>query len=184
MSSQFALIGFVGVGGGLAFFAKPILRIWSGSVEVASAAAPILFWYGLAYALVGVLSLPFMLQFARGEAQASCTRQHLSPVYACSGTGVGGAVLRSDGCRTGFLPGKSAYVRVLGAAGPQSVSSGADLAQVAFRYCTDRRSDGRLSGHLLLVVAGSVANRGHLGLDRGRRHRCGVCWSRLWCAFP
>jgi O-antigen/teichoic acid export membrane protein len=67
LTSQLAVIMFVALGGGLAFFAEPILRIWSGSSEVAVAVAPVLFWYGLANALVGILVLPFMLQFARGH---------------------------------------------------------------------------------------------------------------------
>lgn len=67
LTSQLAVIAFVALGGGLAFFAEPILRIWSGSNEVAAAAAPILFWYSLANAVVGILVLPFMLQFARGH---------------------------------------------------------------------------------------------------------------------
>lgn len=65
--SQFVVVGFVSLGGGLAFFAEPILLIWSGSPMVATAAAPVLFWYGLANAVVGILVLPFMLQFAKGR---------------------------------------------------------------------------------------------------------------------
>lgn len=65
--SQLVVVGFVSLGGGLAFFAGPILLIWSGSQTVAMAAAPVLFWYGLANAVVGILVLPFMLQFARGR---------------------------------------------------------------------------------------------------------------------
>lgn len=67
LSSQVAVIAFVALGGGLAFFAEPILQMWSGSYEVAQAAAPVLFWYGLANAVVGILVLPSMLQFARGK---------------------------------------------------------------------------------------------------------------------
>jgi O-antigen/teichoic acid export membrane protein len=62
-----AVIAFTGLGGGVAFFAEPLLRIWSGSDEVAHTAAPVLFWYGLGNAIVGILILPFMLQFARGR---------------------------------------------------------------------------------------------------------------------
>ena len=65
--SQLAVIAFSGLGGGVAFFAEPLLRIWSGSDEVAHMAAPVLFWYGLGNAIVGILILPFMLQFARGR---------------------------------------------------------------------------------------------------------------------
>lgn len=67
LTSQFVVVGFVSLGGGLAFFAEQILLIWSGSPLVAAAAAPVLFWYGLANAVVGILVLPFMLQFARGR---------------------------------------------------------------------------------------------------------------------
>lgn len=67
LASQFAVIAFTGLGGAVAFFAEPLLFMWSGSDQVAHMAAPVLFWYGLANAIVGVLVLPFMLQFARGQ---------------------------------------------------------------------------------------------------------------------
>jgi O-antigen/teichoic acid export membrane protein len=67
LTSQLVVIAFVALGGALAFFAEPILRIWSGNNEMAAAAAPILFWYALANALVGILVPPFMLQFAKGQ---------------------------------------------------------------------------------------------------------------------
>jgi O-antigen/teichoic acid export membrane protein len=61
------VVGFVTLGGGMAFFAEPILRLWTGSPELAQASAPVLFGYGLANALLGVMLLPFMLQFAHGR---------------------------------------------------------------------------------------------------------------------
>ncbi len=67
LTSQLTAVMFIGAGGGLAFFAETLLQIWSGSAEIAQAAAPILFWYGLANAIVGILVLPFMLQFAKGR---------------------------------------------------------------------------------------------------------------------
>lgn len=67
LASQWAAIAFVGVGGGMAFFAEPVLRIWSGNATVANAVAPVLFWYGLANAVVGLLVLPFLLQLAKGD---------------------------------------------------------------------------------------------------------------------
>lgn len=67
LSSQLTVVGFVGLGAGLAFFAEPILRLWSGNPTVAAESAPILFWYGLGNAIVGVMLAPFMLQFARGN---------------------------------------------------------------------------------------------------------------------
>ncbi len=67
LASQCAVVGFVTLGGGMAFFAEPILRLWTGSPELAQASAPVLFGYGLANALLGVMLLPFMLQFAHGR---------------------------------------------------------------------------------------------------------------------
>ncbi|HQS29763.1 MAG TPA: oligosaccharide flippase family protein [Halothiobacillus sp.] len=67
LTSQLAVVGFVGVGAGLAFFAEPVLRIWTGNPEIARISAPILFWYGLGNAIVGIMLAPFMLQFARGN---------------------------------------------------------------------------------------------------------------------
>ena len=66
MATQFSTVAFAAVGGGLALFAEPALWAWTGSRTVASEAAPILFWYGLANGLIGLLALPFMLQFAHG----------------------------------------------------------------------------------------------------------------------
>lgn len=65
--SQFAVVGFVGLGMGAAFFAEPVLQIWTGSAEVARNSAPVLFWYALGNSAVGVMFAPFMLQFARGD---------------------------------------------------------------------------------------------------------------------
>lgn len=67
LASQFAVIGFVSIGVGLAFFAEPVLRIWTGSPEMAGIIAPILFWYSLRNSIIGVMLAPFMLQFARGS---------------------------------------------------------------------------------------------------------------------
>lgn len=51
----------------MAIFAEPLLRAWTGDAVASHAAAPILFWYGLANATIGLLLLPFMLQFAHGR---------------------------------------------------------------------------------------------------------------------
>lgn len=67
LASQVAVVGFVGIGAGLAFFAEPVLEVWTGSSELATICAPILFWYGLGNAIVGIMLAPFMLQFARGN---------------------------------------------------------------------------------------------------------------------
>ena len=58
---------FFAVGGVMAFFAEPLLLVWTGDPVASSAAAPILFWYGLANATIGLLLLPFLLQFAHGK---------------------------------------------------------------------------------------------------------------------
>lgn len=56
----------VTLGGTLALFAQPVLFAWTGNIHVAQHVAPILLWYGLANILIGLLVLPFMLQFAHG----------------------------------------------------------------------------------------------------------------------
>jgi len=67
LSMQVFVVAFFSLGGALAFFAEPILNLWSGRSDVAADAAPILFWYALANSVTGVLVLPFMLQFAKGQ---------------------------------------------------------------------------------------------------------------------
>lgn len=67
LASQFSAAMFIAAGGALALLADPVLLAWTGSQAVADEAAPVLFWYGLANALIGLLSLPFMLQFAFGH---------------------------------------------------------------------------------------------------------------------
>lgn len=57
---------FFTVGGTLALLAQPVLFAWTGNFHIAQQAAPILFWYGLTNILIGLLTLPFMLQFAYG----------------------------------------------------------------------------------------------------------------------
>lgn len=66
IASQYAAALFMAAGGGLALLADSVLWAWTGSRTVANEAAPILFWYGLANGLIGLLTLPFMLQFAFG----------------------------------------------------------------------------------------------------------------------
>jgi len=66
-STQFAVVIFSALGGGLALFAEPILWAWTGSREISANVAPILFWYALANSLVTLLVFPFMLQFAYGK---------------------------------------------------------------------------------------------------------------------
>ncbi|MDG4551368.1 MAG: hypothetical protein P9F19_18115 [Candidatus Contendobacter sp.] len=66
ISTQIATVALTVLGGGLALFAHSLLWAWTGNRLVAAEAAPILFWYGLANTLVGLLVLPFMLQFAHG----------------------------------------------------------------------------------------------------------------------
>lgn len=65
-ATQLAAVVLSVLGGGLALFAEPLLWVWTGNRTVAIGAAPILFWYGLANVLIGLLVLPFMLQFAHG----------------------------------------------------------------------------------------------------------------------
>ncbi len=66
ISTQIAAVALTVLGGGLALFAYSLLWAWTGNRLVATEAAPILFWYALTNTLIGLLVLPFMLQFAHG----------------------------------------------------------------------------------------------------------------------
>jgi O-antigen/teichoic acid export membrane protein len=66
LTTQLVTAAFMALGCTISLFSEPLITAWTGSVAIASAAAPILFWYGLANALIGILILPFMLQFAFG----------------------------------------------------------------------------------------------------------------------
>ncbi len=65
-ATQLVTAAFFTLGGTLALFAEPVLFMWTGDINAARAAAPVLFWYGWANALTGLLVVPFMLQFAYG----------------------------------------------------------------------------------------------------------------------
>lgn len=66
-TTQFAAAFLAALAGSMALFAEPLLTAWTGDTNAASHAAPILFWYALGNGVVGLLSIPFLLQFARGD---------------------------------------------------------------------------------------------------------------------
>ncbi len=66
-ATQLVSAVFFAIGGVLAIFAEPLLLVWTGDAVASRAAAPILFWYALANATIGLLLLPFLLQFAHGR---------------------------------------------------------------------------------------------------------------------
>lgn len=66
MATQCSAVAFMATGGGLAILADSVLWAWTGNRAVMDEAGPILFWYGLTNGLIGLLTLPFMLQFAFG----------------------------------------------------------------------------------------------------------------------
>lgn len=66
-TSQRLTLLVVGAASLLAFFAEPILYVWTGDALHAKQAAPILFWYALGNASAALLMLPFMLQYAVGN---------------------------------------------------------------------------------------------------------------------
>jgi O-antigen/teichoic acid export membrane protein len=66
-ATQLVTAVFFAIGGLMALFAEPLLLAWTGDTTAAQMAAPILFWYGLANATIGLLLLPFLLQFAHGR---------------------------------------------------------------------------------------------------------------------
>lgn len=67
LATQLVAAVFFGIGGVMAVFAEPLLLVWTGDAAASSAAAPILVWYSLAYTTIGLLLLPFLLQFAHGK---------------------------------------------------------------------------------------------------------------------
>ncbi|HJV25442.1 MAG TPA: oligosaccharide flippase family protein [Aromatoleum sp.] len=66
-ASRLASALFFSVGGGLAVFAEPIMWVWTGDRILAEGIAPTLTFYSLANAIVGVLTMPYLLQFAHGN---------------------------------------------------------------------------------------------------------------------
>jgi len=66
-ASQGAAALFAAAGGAVAVSAPLLLHAWIGDPSVVRDIAPTLFWYGIASGLVGILALPFMLQFAHGD---------------------------------------------------------------------------------------------------------------------
>jgi O-antigen/teichoic acid export membrane protein len=66
-ATQLVSAVFFATGGVMAIFAEPLLLVWTGDAVASRAAAPILFWYAFANATIGLLMLPFMLQFAHGR---------------------------------------------------------------------------------------------------------------------
>lgn len=65
-ATQLVTTVFFAIGGVMAMFAEPLLLAWTGDATASHVAAPILFWYSLANATIGLLLLPFLLQFAHG----------------------------------------------------------------------------------------------------------------------
>lgn len=64
--TQLASAGFFSLGGALAVFAEPILAVWTGDQALAVRAEGALSCYAVAFTFSGLLSVPFMLQFAAG----------------------------------------------------------------------------------------------------------------------
>ncbi|MGZ4962768.1 MAG: oligosaccharide flippase family protein [Limisphaerales bacterium] len=51
----------------LAFFSYEVLRIWTGSPEIARQAAPILSLYAIGNGILAIAAFPYYLQFAKGD---------------------------------------------------------------------------------------------------------------------
>lgn len=66
MSTQGTTVIMVSLAGTIAAFSEPLIFAWTGSNDLARQAAPILFWYAMGNAVVGVLSIPYLLQYSRG----------------------------------------------------------------------------------------------------------------------
>ena len=66
-STQLVAIIIFSTSGMVAFFSYDLIYSWSGSVEAAKWAAPILFWYALGNAAVALLSFQYYMQYAHGN---------------------------------------------------------------------------------------------------------------------
>lgn len=66
-TTQFVVAFLAAAAGLMALFAEPILLAWTGEPEAGRRAASLLCWYTLGNGVAALLSIPFMLQFARGD---------------------------------------------------------------------------------------------------------------------
>src|SRR6185369_13770916 len=51
----------------MAFLAQPLLLVWTKDATVAQKIAPVLFWYALGNACLGVTAFQYYIQFAHGK---------------------------------------------------------------------------------------------------------------------
>lgn len=65
--TQFVSIVIFSVVGMVAFYSYELLYSWSGNVEAARWAAPVLFWYAIGNGFLAILAFQFYLQFAHGN---------------------------------------------------------------------------------------------------------------------
>ncbi|HEX7642376.1 MAG TPA: oligosaccharide flippase family protein [Noviherbaspirillum sp.] len=66
-ASQFAGGLMAAVSVNVAAFAQPLLLAWTGDADLAAKAAPILCWYAVGNGIVGVLTMPYLIQHASGN---------------------------------------------------------------------------------------------------------------------
>ena len=66
-ATQFISVIAVTAGIVLAALAEPVLYVWTGDVELAKKAAPILQLYSLGNALLALAAFPYYLQYAKGS---------------------------------------------------------------------------------------------------------------------
>src|SRR5690606_24034914 len=66
-ASQVVAIIVVSVATVIAFFGEELIYVWTGDIEAAKWAAPILFWYVLGNALLPLVMFQYYLQYAHGE---------------------------------------------------------------------------------------------------------------------
>jgi O-antigen/teichoic acid export membrane protein len=55
------------IAGSVAFFAEPLLFAWTKNTVIAHKAAPVLFWYALGNACLGLAAFQFYMQYAHGK---------------------------------------------------------------------------------------------------------------------
>lgn len=111
-STQVLSAGVFAIAGVLACHAEPLVRAWSGNLELAHAAARILPQYALGNAVAALLALAFLVQFAYGK-----LRWH---------------VIGNSGFSLIWLPGAYLAARHAGAVGAGWIWLGGNLAYLVF----------------------------------------------------
>ena len=80
--TQFISIIVFSIVGMIAFYSYELLYSWSGDIEAATWAAPVLFWYALGNGILSVTAFQYYLQFAHGNLKYHIKFNTFFPIVA------------------------------------------------------------------------------------------------------